>query len=110
MKLYDFPLSPYCQKVRLVLTEKDLAYDKVFVDLTKNEQRKPEFQRLNPYSKVPVLDDDGEIVYDSTFINEYLVVRQVLFGQGEADFLAVRAQGEIVQFHSAVLLSEAVVV
>lgn len=72
MKLYDFPLSPYCQKVRLALTEKDLAYDKVFVDLTKNEQRKPEFQRLNPYSKVPVLDDDGEIVYDSTFINEYL--------------------------------------
>lgn len=72
MKLYDFPLSPYCQKVRLVLTEKDLAYDKMFVDLTKNEQRRPEFQRLNPYSKVPVLDDDGEIVYDSTFINEYL--------------------------------------
>lgn len=77
MKLYDFPLSPYCQKVRLVLTEKELSYEKVFVDLTKNEQRKPEFQRLNPYSKVPVLIDDdeedhGEIVYDSTFINEYL--------------------------------------
>ena len=72
MKLYDFPLSPYCQKVRLVLTEKDLAYDKTFVDLTKNEQRAQEFLRLNPYGKVPVLIDDDEVIYDSTFINEYL--------------------------------------
>ncbi len=72
MKLYDFPLSPYCQKVRLVLTEKGLSYDKVFVDLTKNEQRSPEFLRLNPYGKVPVLVDDEEVIYDSTFINEYL--------------------------------------
>ena len=72
MKLYDFPLSPYCQKVRLVLAEKELSYDKVFVDLTKNEQRSPEFLRLNPYGKVPVLIDDEEVIYDSTFINEYL--------------------------------------
>ncbi len=72
MKLYDFPLSPYCQKVRLVLAEKDLAYDKTFVDLTKNEQRTQEFLRLNPYGKVPVLIDDDEVIYDSTFINEYL--------------------------------------
>ena len=25
IKLYDFPRSPYCQKVRLVLAEKDLS-------------------------------------------------------------------------------------
>ena len=72
MKLYDFPLSPYCQKVRLVLTEKELSYDKIFVDLTRREQRSPEFLRLNPYGKVPVLADDEEVIYDSTFINEYL--------------------------------------
>ena len=72
IKLYDFPQSPHCQKVRLALTEKDLSYEKVFVDLTKNEQKTPEFLRLNPYGKVPVLIDDDEIVYDSTIINEYL--------------------------------------
>jgi len=72
MKLYDFPLSPYCQKVRIALSEKELAYDKTFVDLTKNEQRSQEFLRLNPYGKVPVLIDDEEVIYDSTFINEYL--------------------------------------
>ena len=38
MRLYDFPLSPYCQKVRLVLAEKELVYEKYFVDLTKGDQ------------------------------------------------------------------------
>jgi glutathione S-transferase len=72
IKLYDFPQSPYCQKVRLVLAEKDLSYEKIFVDLMKNEQKTPDFLRLNPYGKVPVLVDDGEAIYDSTVINEYI--------------------------------------
>jgi glutathione S-transferase len=72
MKLYDFPQSPYCQKVRLVLAEKDLSYEKIFVDLIKNEQKASEFLRLNPYGKVPVLVDEDEVTYDSTIINEYL--------------------------------------
>src|SRR5215475_15372980 len=72
IKLYDFPRSPYCQKVRLVLAEKDLSYEKVFVDLMKNEQKAAEFLRLNPYGKVPVLVDEDEVIYDSTVINEYL--------------------------------------
>lgn len=70
--LYDFPRSPYCQKVRLVLAEKDLSYDKIFVDLIKSEQKTPDFLRLNPYGKVPVLIDEDEVIYDSTVINEYL--------------------------------------
>jgi glutaredoxin len=60
IRLYDFPQSPYCQKVRLVLAEKDLSYEKTFVDLVKNEQKSPDFLRLNPYGKVPVLIDDGK--------------------------------------------------
>jgi len=72
IKLYDFPQSPYCQKVRLVLAEKDLSYEKIFIDLTKNEQKSPDFLRLNPYGKVPVLIDEDEVIYDSTIINEYL--------------------------------------
>jgi len=70
--LYDFPQSPYCQKVRLMLAEKDLSYETAFVDLMKSEQRTAEFLRLNPYGKVPVLIDDDEVLYDSTVINEYL--------------------------------------
>ncbi len=72
MKLYDFPQSPNCQKVKLVLAEKDLSYETVFVDLRKNAQRSQDFLRLNPHGKVPVLLDEEEVIYDSTIINEYL--------------------------------------
>ena len=33
LKLYDYPDCPFCQKVRVVLAEKDLEFEKVFVDL-----------------------------------------------------------------------------
>jgi stringent starvation protein A len=72
LKLYDYPDCPFCQKVRVVLAEKDLEYDKIFVDLRKQEQKLPDFLRLNPYGKVPVLVDEDEVIYDSTIINEYL--------------------------------------
>ncbi len=72
MKLYDYPDCPYCQKVRVVLAEKDLSYETVPVDLRKNEQKAPEFLRLNPYGKVPVLEDEEIVIYESTIINEYL--------------------------------------
>jgi len=72
IKLYDFLPCPFGQKVRIVLAEKSLSYELVPVDLLDGDQRKPEFLRLNPYRKVPVLLDEETIVYDSTIINEYL--------------------------------------
>jgi glutathione S-transferase len=72
LKLYDYPDCPYAQKVRVVLAEKELEYETVLVDLRKQEQRTPDFLRLNPLGKVPVLVDDDEVVCDSTLINEYL--------------------------------------
>jgi glutathione S-transferase len=72
LKLYDYPDCPFCQKVRVVLAEKDLEYEKVFVDLRKQEQKTAEFLHMNPYGKVPVLVDEDEVIYDSTIINEYL--------------------------------------
>jgi glutathione S-transferase len=72
IRLYDYPDCPFCQKVRVVLAEKDLEYERVHVDLHKGEQKTPEFLKLNPYGKVPVLVDEDTVVYDSTIINEYL--------------------------------------
>lgn len=72
IKLYDHPDCPFSQKVRVVLAEKELEYERVFVDLRAGEQRTPEFLKLNPYGKVPVLTDEDLVVYDSTIINEYL--------------------------------------
>jgi glutathione S-transferase len=72
LKLYDSPECPFCQKTRIVLAEKDLSYETIPVDLKAGEQKRPDFLKLNPFGKVPVLIDDEVIVYDSTIINEYL--------------------------------------
>lgn len=72
IKLYDFKSSPNCQRVKVVLAEKNLPYEIVNIDLRKQEQKAPEFLKLNPYGKVPVLVDNGTAVYESCIINEYL--------------------------------------
>ena len=72
IKLYDFPSSPNCQRVKVVLEEKKLAYETIRVDLRKNEQKEPEFLKLNPRGKVPVLVDGETVLYESRIINEYL--------------------------------------
>jgi glutathione S-transferase len=72
MTLYDYPDCLFAQKVRVALAEKELEYETVIVDLKSGRQRTPEFLKLNPYGRVPVLIDDEVVVYDSTIINEYL--------------------------------------
>ena len=72
IKLYDFLPCPFGQKVRIALAEKGLTYDLVQVDIAKGENRHPDFFRLNPFGRVPVLVDEDTTVYDSTIINEYL--------------------------------------
>lgn len=72
IKLYDFKSSPNCQRVKIVLAEKNLPYEIVPIDLRKQEQKTPAYLKLNPYGKVPVLTDDGTVLYESCIINEYL--------------------------------------
>lgn len=72
IKLYDFPSSPNCQRVKVVLEEKKLPYENIPVDLKAKEQKKPEFLKLNPYGKVPVIIDGATVLYESLIINEYL--------------------------------------
>jgi len=72
IKLYDFKSSPNCQRVKVVLAEKNLPYEIVPVDLRKKEQKQPDYLKLNPYGKVPVLTDDATVLYESLIINEYL--------------------------------------
>jgi glutathione S-transferase len=58
--------------VRIALSEKGVAWEPILVNLRKNEHKTPEFLALNPYGKVPVLLDEGSIIYESTVVNEYL--------------------------------------
>ena len=71
-KLYDFPPSGNCHKIRIMLSLLGLEYEKETVNLLKGEQKTPEFLQLNPRHKVPVLDDEGTVVSDSAAILVYL--------------------------------------
>jgi glutathione S-transferase len=72
IKLYTFPPSTNSRKVRIALLEKGLEFQRVNVDLTKREQKNPEYLKIHPFGQVPALDDEGFVLYDSTVINEYL--------------------------------------
>ena len=70
--LYDAIPSSNSDRVKIALHEKGLAYERVTLDLAKKEQKRPEFLKLNPYGKVPVINDNGQILFESCIINEYL--------------------------------------
>ena len=70
--LYDASPSANSDRVKIVLHEKGLAYQRVTLDLAKKEQKRAEFLKLNPYGKVPVINDNGKVLFESCIINEYL--------------------------------------
>src|SRR2546430_17589419 len=70
--LYDSPGSPCARRVRAVLLEKGLEWTTRFVDLTKLEQKRPEYLKLNPNGVVPTLVHGDRVVYESNVITEYL--------------------------------------
>ncbi len=46
--------------------------ERVLVDLRKGEHKRPEYLKLNPNGKVPTLDDDGFVLWESRSIMMYL--------------------------------------
>ena len=69
LELYQFEMSHYCEKVRLILDYKELPYRKVEVNLGLGQL---ELYRMSGQRLVPVLKDGNEIVADSTAIAQYL--------------------------------------
>ena len=64
MKLYT-AATPNGRKVTIALEELEVDYELVHVDLQAGDQLEPEFLALNPNHKIPVLDDDGLIIWES---------------------------------------------
>ena len=72
MKLYDFPFSPNCRKVRAVAYEVGVSFEFVPVNLLKGESHTPEFLERNPNGRVPVLEDGDFVLWESVAILRYL--------------------------------------
>jgi glutathione S-transferase len=69
LELFSARVCPYAHRTRLILREKDVAFEYTEVDLQNKPSR---FLAVSPYGKVPALVHDGATVYESAIINEYL--------------------------------------
>ena len=64
--------SPFAWRVWLALEHKKLPYELKVLSFSAGDLRKPEFRALNPRGKVPVIVDEGFVLYESAAILEYL--------------------------------------
>ncbi len=64
--------SPYSWSVLLTLEVKELQYKSTLIELFKGENRTPEFLKINPRGKVPVLRDGDYFIYESLAVMSYL--------------------------------------
>lgn len=72
-KLYDFLPSGNCYKIRLVLNQLSIPFERINVDILKGETRTAEFLSKNPNGRVPVLEiDSGQFIAESNAILFYL--------------------------------------
>jgi len=81
LKLYRFALSGHCHRAELALSLLGLPHTLVDVDLMKGEHKAPEFLEMTPFGQVPVLDDEGMLIFDSNAILTYLATRYDKTGQ-----------------------------
>ena len=92
--LYEIPLSPYAQKVKLALLEKGIEFSVSLPDL----DAPGEFVSLSPRLEVPVFVDDAVRLFDSSVILEYIEDRwpsPALLPSSPAERARVRTLEEI---------------
>jgi glutathione S-transferase len=73
LTLYDYAASANCFKVRLLLAQLGLEYERVPVDIFDGDTLTDEFERLNPFRSTPVLvPSQGQPLIESNAILWYL--------------------------------------
>ena len=69
MKLYSGPLCIYGHACRIVMQEKTIEHETVYV---KSGEMVEHLAELTPYAETPILQDRDLVLYGPTLINEYL--------------------------------------
>lgn len=72
LKLYSNPLTANDIKMRLILKAISIEAEVINLQLHKGEQRSPEFLKVNPAGKIPVLIDGVNTLTESNAILHYL--------------------------------------
>ena len=66
--------TPNGRKITIMLEELDIKYNPILISLDKKEQFTPEFSKISPTNKIPVIVDkeSGQIIFESGAILLYL--------------------------------------
>lgn len=73
LRLYDFLPSGNGYKIRLLLTQIGMPYERIEVNIVEGETRTPEFISKNPNGKIPILEiETGKYLTESNAILLYL--------------------------------------
>ena len=83
--LYDVKESPHARKVRLLAAELGIPLIKVNCDPRVGETRTPDFLAKNPNGRVPTLEEDGFVLWESPAILKYLASKRPERGLGGKD-------------------------
>lgn len=73
MKLIGSTTSPYVRRTRLLLALYDMPCD--FIDLNIYAEDRDALRRETPALKIPVLQDEEQVIFDSRVISRYLSVK-----------------------------------
>ena len=73
LRLYDSRLSGNAWKVRILLRQLGIPFERVTLDLAKGAAKEPAFRAKSRFSRVPVLElEDGRTIVESDAIMLYL--------------------------------------
>ena len=72
MILYDYPKAPNPMRVNLFINEKNIQMDRIYVDLSKHDNLKKKYLKLNPWGTVPFLMVKKICLSESMAICKYL--------------------------------------
>jgi glutathione S-transferase len=75
MKLYAFPPSTRVVAVVAVMHHLGLEYELQNLDLGKGDHLTPEYRAMNPNNKMPMLEDEGFLLWESNAILFYLAAK-----------------------------------
>ncbi len=76
IELYAFPPSPRAFKVMAIADHLGLDWTLRMVDLTKGEQKAPDYAALNPNMRMPTLKDGDYVLWESDAIAQYLALKK----------------------------------
>lgn len=72
LTVHGTPVSTYVRTVRLLLEEVGAEYDLKSVNIFNGESQSAEYLAKNPFGKVPTLEVDGAMLYETAAITDYL--------------------------------------